>query len=148
MAKGFPVLLREEAGAEAILVVVHRLDYFPTKPHGKSRLGRKPVPSLHPSSDGAGQWAGPEDVTLPRGTGGKQPGRSLAEGLSAVVCGEEEEQGGAGGASLNGVSVHGEGAGRVQAEGPCAFPRHALPSFLLSFPTQFPLGMALKGEDS
>lgn len=74
-------------------------------------------------------------------------GQGLAQGLSAVVSGEEEEWGGVGGASLTQVFVQGQGAGRVQAEGKMRFPEMR-PSFFSAFLSNaIPFRNGLEGEE-
>lgn len=79
MATVFLVLLWEKVGPEATLAGAQSLGCSPRRVSQERRLVRKPVPSLLPSSDGAGQWAGPEDVSLlgeqeRRGLAGAWPG--------------------------------------------------------------------------
>lgn len=103
-----------------------------TESHRKRRLGRKPVPSsLLPSSDGAGQWAGPEDVSLL----GEQERRGLAGRGRGSDCPDLWGGGGTGRsrrAQPNSNLRSGQGAGRVEAEGkPRFLPTH--PSFFSAF---------------
>lgn len=64
----------------------------------------------------------------------ERPGRSLAEGLSAVVSGEEEEQGGVGGGQPNSSLFRArelEGPGRGEDA-----PSRDVPFLLFCFPFQ------------
>lgn len=83
-----------------------------------------------------------------RRTGETWPGRCLAGGLTALVSGEEEERGGVGGLSRTQISVQARGLGGSRRRGRRAFSRRTLPSFLLSFPIQLPLGRGRKGKKS
>lgn len=94
MATVFLVLLWEKAGPEATLVGAQSLRCSPHRVSQEKEAGEEACSLLLPSSDGAGQWAGPEDVSLlgeqeRRGLAGAWPGVGLPWSLGRRRNGEE-----------------------------------------------------------